>query len=113
MSNDDGESDDGLLGNPERFESSLGPSTPEVDVPEAPDPRPESADMGEADPEVARTFWKLVIMLDVAFLGMALGPMFVFFEGDWNTGLPLFALGVVAFAYAVFQYRQYRSDDES
>ncbi|WP_436923935.1 DUF7322 domain-containing protein [Halosimplex amylolyticum] len=110
MSGDADEDDDGLLGNPERFEPSLGPDVPEVDVPSVPDPA-ESTDV-DVDPELRATFWRLVLVFDVAFLAMAVGPMFVFFRGDWATGGPMFVLGVLAFAYGVSQYRQYRDRPE-
>ncbi|WP_415382517.1 hypothetical protein [Halosimplex sp. TS25] len=128
MSNDaDGDAEDegGLLGDAERFESSLGPDVPEVEVPEVEIPSvPGAGDAGETDeadadaldvdvdPEVSRTFWRLVLVFDVALLAMSLGPMFVFFRGDWDTGGPLFVLGAVAFAYGVREYRQYRYGDE-
>ncbi|MFC7142462.1 hypothetical protein ACFQMA_21815 [Halosimplex aquaticum] len=124
MSNDADE-DDGLLGGAERFESSLGPDVPEVDVPEVDIPSvPGAADAGETDeadagaldgdvdPEVSRTFWRLVLVFDVALLAMSLGPMFVFFRSDWDTGGPLFVLGVAAFVYGVREYRQFRDGRE-
>lgn len=120
----DGEEDDGLLGDAERFESSLGPDVPHVDVPEVDIPSvpgaaeagTDEADVGafdgDVDPEVSRTFWRLVVVFDVAFLAMSLGPMFVFFRGDWDTGGPLFVLGAAAFVYGVREYRQYRYGDD-
>ncbi|WP_123537414.1 DUF7322 domain-containing protein [Halosimplex salinum] len=108
MSEDADEGDDSLLGNPERFEPSLGPDVPEIEVPSVPEPQ----DPTDVDPEISRTFWRLVVVFDVAILAMALGPMFVYFRGDWDTGGPMFALGVVTFAYGVLQYRRFRADGE-
>ena len=99
--------DDSLLGNPERFEPSLGPDTPSVDVPST-DTSGEG-DMGfDVDPEISRTFWRLVVVFDVALFAMAVGPMFIYFRGDWATGGPLIALGAVSFVYGVLVYRRFR-----
>lgn len=125
MSEDGADDENGLLGDPERFEHSLGPDVPEVDVPSVSIPGEdddessgEGTDDGEVDdadafdadvdPEVSRTFWRLVVVFDVAFLALALGPMFIYFEGDWNVGGPLVALGVFSFLYGVREYRAFR-----
>ena len=109
----DGTDDDGLLGDPGRYESSLGPDVPEVEVPSV----SVDTDTGDfdtdVDPAVRRTFWRLVVVVDVALLALALGPMFIYFRGDWETGGPLVALGAVALAYGVAVYRRYRADDET
>jgi hypothetical protein len=87
---------------------SLGPGIPEVDVPEV---GTSDSLTGDVDPEVARTFWRLVVVLDVGLLAVALGPMFVYFEGNWELGLSLAGFGVAVLAYGVVQYRQYRAED--
>ncbi|WP_459190986.1 DUF7322 domain-containing protein [Halosimplex sp. J119] len=124
---DDGDGDEeGLLGDAERFESSLGPDVPQVDVPEVEIPSVPGADEAgeideedadaldaDVDPELSRTFWRLVLVFDVAFLALSLGPMFVFFRSDWDTGGPLLALGVVTFLYGVREYHEFRDSDES
>lgn len=104
--------DDSLLGNPERFEPSLGPEVPSVDVPGASDDEDgERLEMfpEDVDPEVSRTFWRLVIVFDAALLALAVGPMFIYFHGDWTTGGRLLALGATTFAYGVYRYRRYRA----
>lgn len=115
MSNDadaDEEGDDGLLGDPERFEPSLGPDVPEVEVPEVSVETDHDDFDTDVDPELRRTFWRLVVVFDAALLALALGPMFIYFEGDWETGGPMLALGAVAFTYGVLVYRRYRTDDD-
>lgn len=93
---------------PEPDPPSLGPGPPEVDVPEV-----ETSDAlaGDVDPELARTFWRLVLVLDVGLLAVALGAMFVYFRGNWERGLALAGFGVAVLAYGAVQYRRYRADD--
>lgn len=117
MSDDADEgTDDSLLGNPERFEPSLGPDVPSVDIPGESDDDDEGEDgetlemfPDDVDPEVSRTFWRLVVVFDVALLALAVGPMFIYFRGDWTTGGRLLLLGGVAFAYGVYRYRRFRA----
>jgi len=114
----DEDEDGGLLGD-EEYESSLGPDVPAVDIPEVDVPSApntgsvEDAEVVDADvdPEVSRFFWRLVVVFDAALLALALGPMFIYFRGDWGTGGPMFALGAVAFIYGVREYRSYRYDE--
>jgi hypothetical protein len=110
---DDGAADDGLLGDPERFEPSFGPDVPEVEVPSVSVETDHDDFDADVDPELRRTFWRLVVVFDVALLALSLGPMFVYFRGDWATGGPLLALGAAAFAYGVVVYRRYRDDDDA
>jgi hypothetical protein len=112
---DDGDDDGGLLGD-EEYKPSLGPDVPAVDIPEVDIPSTyepgNSGDIegvdADVDPAVSRVFWRLVLVFDVAFLALALGPMFIYFRGDWGTGGPAIALGAVAFVYGVREYREYR-----
>jgi len=89
---------------PDEFDpSSLGP-----DVPEAPDP-PD----GAANSEVTSLFWQLVVVFNIALLGLSLGPMFAYFEGDLDLGLQLTAGGAILFAYGYFRYRRFRRRRDS
>ena len=91
---------------PDEFDpSSLGP-----DVPTAPDP-PD----GTPDSEVAALFWKLVVVFNIALLGLSVGPMLAYFDGRVDLGLRVFLVGLVAFVYGTVRYVQFRRnrDDES
>lgn len=87
------------------------PSVPEVAVP---DPSGSSA-----DPELARLFWASVIAGNVALLGLALGPILVFFRGDWRLGAACVAVGAFALYRTYTYYRRVRarrsdgSDDDA
>ena len=103
---------------PEPDPPSLGPGVPEVDVPEVEVPTPDTATGGaDVDTETAATFWRLVLVFDVALLALALGPMFVYFRGELARGAMLIGFGVLAFGYGVLRYREFRdgepAEDES
>lgn len=92
---------------------SIGPGAPEVDVPEVDVPEvevPGSDDpVGtDVDADVASAFWRLVLIFDVALLALALGPMFLYFEGDLRRGGMLLAFGALVFVYGVARYREFR-----
>lgn len=98
---------------PEPDPPSLGPETPSVDVPEVDVYTPDTLTPGEdVDRETYRLFWRLVIVFDVALLALSLGPMFVYFRGNWRRGLTLFVFGALVFAYGVARYREFRRSDE-
>jgi len=93
----------------------LGPDAPTVtdpseglgpEVPGVPDP-----DGIDADPELRRQFWSLVLLFNVALFGMALGVMLVGFEGRWRVGGALFAVGIVAFVRGWRGYRRATPDE--
>jgi len=91
---------------PDEFDpSSLGP-----DIPEAPSP----PDIG-ASSEVAGLFWQLVLVFNIALLGLSVGPMLAYFEGQVDLGLRITAVGALLFGYGVFRYRQFvrQRDDET
>lgn len=79
----------------------LGPTAPEVPVPEAPD----SSD-ADAPDGLKRAFWKLVAVFNVAVFALALGPMLAYFRGDVADGVLVFAVGVAFFAYGLVRYRR-------
>ena len=119
-------------------ESRSGPSVPEAPSPSGPDPEqigpeipqapgsdtdpeqlgpeiPQAPELkpGDADSEVVGLFWKLVIVFNVALLGLSVGPMIGFFEGDWDFGLQVFAVGAIAFAYGMVRYYQFMNGRDS
>lgn len=87
---------------PEFDPHSLGPKTPSV---------PNTADNADnADPETANLFWILVIVFNVALMGLSIGPMFIVFQGRWVLGSQLFLGGAILFAYGYYRYRQFNTD---
>lgn len=81
-------------------------------TPEAPDY--DAADFGPADGEVdadlAKQFWSLVLILNVALLGMALGLLLAGFERRFRLGGAMFAVGAAALVRAWYRYRAVRKD---
>ena len=76
---------------------------PERDLPTVPEVA--TPDPGAADPELTRLFWASVVAANIALFGLALGPMLVFFRGDWTLGAASVAVG----AFALFRtYTYYR-----
>jgi hypothetical protein len=69
-----------------------------------PDPPEPEGSAGDAP----ALFWKLVVVFDVAFLALALGPMFIGFEGRWTFGGALTGFGALVFAYGVASYYRFR-----
>ncbi|WP_193570005.1 MULTISPECIES: hypothetical protein [Halorussus] len=91
-------------------EADLLPDEPSEGL--APDPPavPEfSAD--DADPELRRDFWSLVLLFNVALFGLSLGVMLIGFEGRWKVGGGLVTVGAFAFARGWYGYR--RATDEA
>lgn len=79
---------------------------PEIPAPPAP---------GEAEnPETITLFWRLVVVFNVALFCLAVGPMLVYFQGQWDLGSQLFLVGVVTAAYGLTRYVQHRrsGDDD-
>lgn len=68
----------------------------------------ESVGSSSASSELRRTFWVLVIVVDVAVLAVAVGVMFVGFEGRWTLGGQLVLLGLVLGGFGWYRYRRYR-----
>jgi len=78
----------------------LGPDVPEVEIPEAPD--------GDVSSELARSFWKLVAIFNVALFAASLGPMLAVFRGEIVTGTAVFVMGVGFFVYGYVRYTRAR-----
>lgn len=98
---------------PDEFDpESIGPDPPRAPSPPEPEVPTAPQVTGEADSEVAGLFWWLVVVFNVALLGLALGPMFIYFEGRWNLGLQIFAVGAALFAYGVIRYYRFQNSRE-
>lgn len=96
------EPDQGWPDEPDEFDpESLGP-----DVPSPPD-------SGSPDnPEAVELFAKLVVVFNAAVLALAVGPMFIVFQGRWELGLQIFFVGVLIFAYGTYRYYQFRANKD-
>lgn len=74
------------------------------------------SDLGEGDYDVDgetfRAFWGAVVMANVALFGLTVGPMFIFFRGDYAVGGLLFLVGLGSLARTYSTYRDYQSDGE-
>ncbi len=80
---------------------SIGP-----DIPEAPDPTDSDV---EIDGDLLVSFWRLVVIFNIALLATSLGLMFAFLEGDLMLGGQLTLAGLAVFAYGAFLYRRAKS----
>lgn len=88
---------------PEEFDpmADIGPAVPEVDIPDT------TKSSAEVPDDLARTFWKLVAVFNLALFAIALGPMLVFFRGEVINGTAIFVLGAGFFGYGYLRYRRY------
>ena len=85
---------------PEEFDpDSLGPDPPDI-----------AANAENADPETARLFWALVMVFNLALLGLSVGAMFIIFLGDWTVGGQLMLGGGILFTYGYYRYRTFTSE---
>jgi hypothetical protein len=83
------------------------PAEPDPDaigpeIPTAPDPTKWES---EVDPELRVRFWGLVLVFNVALLAVALGAMFIAFEGNFELGGQLLLGGGLLGAYGFYRYR--------
>ncbi|RKD97511.1 DUF7322 domain-containing protein [Halopiger aswanensis] len=62
----------------------------------------------DAPPELVKTFWALVLVINAALLAVSLGVLFLVFEGATRRGAALLAGGLILFGFAVRRYRGYR-----
>jgi hypothetical protein len=116
---DDSQSDDSddrvaelLPEDPPHVEADLRPDDPAANL--GPDPpRVPDASESDADPELKRRFWTLVLVFNVALFGTSLGLMLVGFEGRWRVGGAIFAVGAFAFLRGWRRYRTVQRDIES
>lgn len=78
---------------PEEFDpDSLGPDPP--------DPTPSTQESLAASEEISdelfRAFWASVLLINVALAALAVGAMLIYFQGDYDTGVPALLIGSVA-----------------
>ena len=60
--------------------------------------------------ELKKQFWSLVLTFNVALFATSLGLMLVGFEGRWQVGGALFAVGVLAFLRGWYRYKSVQKD---
>lgn len=124
MASDDSTPDDSddsgaelLPEDPPQAEADLLPDNPadnlgtEDLVPEPPSVPDTSKNEGEADPELKKQFWSLVLLFNVALFGMSLGLMVAGFEGRWKVGGAIFLAGAFAFLRGWWQYQSVTDGD--
>ncbi|WP_049890532.1 DUF7322 domain-containing protein [Natrinema versiforme] len=73
-----------------------------VDVPAV------TTDETEAPNDLLEAFWVLIIVINGALLALALGVLFLLFEGDTTTGGWLLVIGLVLSGFAARRYWQYQ-----
>lgn len=81
---------------PEEPAVDLGP-----DIPEPPDPE-------NVDSELHTQFWALVLVFNVALMGISVGAMFAVFQNQYSFGIQLMLGGIIIFLYGVYRYRSVR-----
>lgn len=82
----------------------LGPDPPSP--PEPHDPTASLPAENDVEGELLQSFWALVLMANVAVLGLAVGPMVLVFESDRQLGFGLIAVGLLAALVGARRYRQ-------
>ncbi|WP_224332401.1 DUF7322 domain-containing protein [Haloprofundus halobius] len=83
---------------------------PEEELPNVPEVSEPSVADSEADPEVATAFWVSVLFANVAVGALALGPMLIYFRGQWRLGGGLVVVGVLIALRTYQRYRQFREN---
>lgn len=76
----------------------------QINIPEAPDPSD-----NDVSPELRRTFWLIVLMVNIGLLALSLGAMFAAFRGQFRFGGSLAVLGVFALLVSYIRYRNHRN----
>lgn len=75
-----------------------------IDIPEAPNPSD-----NDVSPELRRTFWLIVLMVNIGLFTLSVGVMVVVFWGQLRFGGSLVVLGVFALAVGYIRYRHHRN----
>lgn len=90
---EENEDDDAWPDEPDEFNpDSLGPDPPDST-------RTIRESLGateDVSDELFRAFWASVLLLNVAIAALSIGAMFIYFRGNYETGLPAVLIGTVA-----------------
>jgi hypothetical protein len=105
---DDREGEDDFPGSLTDPAERIAVDIPSVDPPEVSTEFP-TTDFEGADvsPELFRTFWLLVVLLNIGLFAASLGVMLLYFRGQVQFGGGLFVVGVAALTYSYGRYRRY------
>ena len=64
------------------------------------------------DPAIIVGFWSLVILFNIGLFGLTVGPMLIYFRGDWSLGGALLGLGALATIHGLYKYRSLRQRED-
>lgn len=68
---------------------------------------PSEPDLSGVDSAVSKPFWASVILVNLAVFALSLGPMLIYFRGEWLVGLGLVGGGTLALGRTYHLYRQF------
>lgn len=80
----------------------------EFDVTSGEDLVDELPDPSEAPAELRQSFWAIVLLLDVGFFAVVVGPLLAYSWGWTSRGGALFLVGVVALVHAAIRIRRFQ-----
>ena len=60
--------------------------------------------------EVSRYFWASVVLVNAAVFALSLGPMLIYFRGQWFIGLGLIGGGTLALGRTYRLYQQFKRE---
>lgn len=87
---------------------------PERDLPRVPKaPSTRDTTENEVSAEVATAFWGVVLIVNIGLFAAALGPMLVFFNGQWELGGGLTVFGLLALGHAYSRYRTFKHEQDA
>ncbi|MFB6283044.1 MAG: hypothetical protein ABEK59_03800 [Halobacteria archaeon] len=67
-----------------------------------------TGDLNDEDipPELEKSFWQIVMLLNVALLTLSAGVMMLYFTGDIPISAGLLLVGYIALARAILRYKK-------
>lgn len=84
------------------------PETELVERITIPEPAEPELSAAAVDSAVSGPFWASVVLVNLAVFALSLGPMLIFFRGEWLIGLGLVAGGTLALGRTYHLYRQFK-----
>jgi hypothetical protein len=85
---------------------------PESELPSVPSPPspPSTPPESDVSTDLLKEFWALVLLANVALLGLTVGPMALYFLPEPRVGTALLAVGVFAAGAGVRRYRAVQAE---